>query len=107
MVSNIADRIYVMYAGIIAEQGRVSDIFTNPVHPYTTGLLNSLPSRDKRGSTLSSIPGTVPDPAYKPDGCPFHPRCGHAVDSCRVEFPEMCDYGEGHLSRCPVVYKTK
>jgi oligopeptide/dipeptide ABC transporter ATP-binding protein len=47
----------------------------------------------------------VPDPAYKPKGCPFNPRCEYAIDTCRKEFPEMCDYGDGHLSRCPVLYK--
>ncbi|MBW1805354.1 MAG: ABC transporter ATP-binding protein [Deltaproteobacteria bacterium] len=104
VVANIADRIYVMYSGIIVEQGMVSDIFHNPGHPYTIGLLASLPSRDKRGSLLKSIPGTVPDPAHKPGGCPFHPRCEHTVDSCRKQSPVMCDYGEGHLSRCPVLF---
>ncbi len=107
VVANIADRIYVMYAGLIAEQGDISAIFQNPGHPYTRGLLASIPDRTKRGSALHSIPGNVPDPAYKPDGCPFHPRCGEAVDSCRRDFPEMCDYGNGHLARCPVVYEKK
>jgi len=105
VVANIADRIYVMYAGIIAEQGNISHIFQNPCHPYTRGLLSSLPSRVKRGTELYSIPGNVPDPAYKPGGCPFHPRCGHTVETCRDELPEMCDYGEGHLARCPIIYK--
>ena len=105
VVAGIADRIYVMYAGIVVEQGRRSDIFGNARHPYTMGLLASLPHRSRRGSLLHSIPGTVPDPAYKPGGCPFHPRCDYAVDSCRRDFPEMCDYGDGHLSRCPVLYK--
>lgn len=107
VVANIADRIYVMYAGIIAEQGDSSAIFHNPRHPYTQGLLASLPSRTKRGSTLHSIPGTVPDPAYKPSGCPFHPRCKFAIETCRSQFPRMCDYGSGHLSRCPVVYERE
>jgi oligopeptide transport system ATP-binding protein len=105
VVSNIADRIYVMYAGIIVEQGNREAIFKRPGHPYTQGLLASLPLRSKRGSELHSIPGTVPDPAFRPGGCPFHPRCGHAVDTCRKDFPEMCDYGEGHLSRCPVLFE--
>ena len=105
VVANIADRIYVMYAGIITEQGDASAIFYRPRHPYTQGLLASLPSRAKRGGKLQSIPGTVPDPAYKPDGCPFHPRCDHAIETCRSEFPEMCDYGDGHLARCPVLCK--
>jgi peptide/nickel transport system ATP-binding protein/oligopeptide transport system ATP-binding protein len=104
VVANIADRVYVMYAGVIAEQGDVAHIFHDPRHPYTQGLLASLPSRAKRGKTLHSIPGTVPNPAYKPEGCPFHPRCPFAIETCRSQFPEMCDYGGGHLSRCPVLY---
>jgi len=106
VVSNIADRIYVMYAGVIVEEGKREAIFKDSRHPYTQGLLASLPSRSKRGGTLHSIPGTVPDPAFKPGGCPFHPRCGHAVETCRTEFPGLCDYGNGHLSRCPVMYGT-
>jgi oligopeptide/dipeptide ABC transporter ATP-binding protein len=72
--------------------------------PYTQGLLASLPNRSKRGGILHSIPGTVPDPAFKPRGCPFHPRCEHAIETCRSQFPELCDYSNGHLSRCPVLY---
>jgi len=104
VVANIADYIYVMYAGIIVEQGDTDAVFRNARHPYTQGLLASLPTRAKRGSTLHSIPGTVPDPAYKPSGCPFHPRCGFAVETCRSDFPTMCDYGQRHLSRCPVLF---
>ena len=103
VVAMIADRIYVMYAGVIVEQASCSEIFRNPCHPYTQGLLASLPDRAKRGTKLPSIPGAVPDPAYKPSGCPFHPRCNFAVATCRRVFPEMCDCGKGHLSRCPVV----
>ena len=105
VVASIADRIYVMYAGIIAEQGNASEIFHNPRHPYTRGLLASLPNRAKRGTRLYSIPGTVPDPSCKPEGCPFHPRCDFALETCRTRFPGMCDYGNGHLSRCPVLYR--
>jgi oligopeptide/dipeptide ABC transporter ATP-binding protein len=105
VVANIADLVYVMYAGVIAEQGKTSQIFNSPSHPYTQGLLASLPTRSKRGKILHSIPGIVPDPAYKPDGCPFNPRCAFAIDTCRTRFPEMCDYGEGHMSRCPVLHK--
>ncbi|NTV32382.1 MAG: ABC transporter ATP-binding protein [Deltaproteobacteria bacterium] len=107
VVSNIADRIYVMYAGLIAEQGATATIFGDARHPYTMGLLASLPHRSKRGGTLHSIPGTVPDAAFRPPGCPFHPRCGYAIETCRVEFPELCDYGDGHLSRCPVLYARR
>jgi oligopeptide/dipeptide ABC transporter ATP-binding protein len=107
VVREIADRIYVMYAGVIVEEGKREVIFEEAHHPYTVGLLASLPHRTKRGKTLYSIPGTVPDPAYRPEGCPFHPRCDHAVDTCRKEFPKMCDYSDGHLSRCPVLYKQR
>ncbi|MBU1903665.1 MAG: ABC transporter ATP-binding protein [Proteobacteria bacterium] len=103
VVANIADRVYVMYAGVIAEQGNTSQIFRTPRHPYTQGLLASLPVRSKRGKRLHSIPGAVPDPAYKPPGCPFHPRCSFAVETCSTQFPEMCNHGDGHLSRCPVI----
>ncbi len=104
VVSKIADRVSVMYAGIIAEQGNRQDIFKNPKHPYTQALLASLPNREKRGQRLYSIPGTVPNPAYKPGGCPFHPRCQHVIQTCREQYPEMCDYGDGHHARCPVLF---
>jgi oligopeptide/dipeptide ABC transporter ATP-binding protein len=104
VVSKVADRVCVMYAGIIAEQGSRANIFTGPKHPYTQALLASLPSREKRGQRLYSIPGTVPHPAYKPRGCPFHPRCPHAIKTCREQYPAMCDYGNGHQARCPVLF---
>ena len=107
VVANIADRIYVMYSGIITEQGNTAQIFHNARHPYTQGLLASLPDRSKLGKRLYSIPGTVPNPAYKPEGCPFHPRCPHAIPTCGEEYPKMCDYGQGHLARCPVLFKNK
>ena len=104
VVGKTADRVCVMYAGMIAEQGTKSAIFENPRHPYTQALLASIPHRSKRGKRLYSIPGSVPNPAYKPRGCPFHPRCSHAVDICRQKFPDMCNYGDGHLARCPVLF---
>ncbi len=107
VVANIADRVYVMYAGIIAEQGRALDIFHEPGHPYTLGLLASLPVPGKRGERLHSIPGSVPDPARRVPGCPFQPRCNIAVAGCKEEFPRMYDYGNGHLARCPVLYQKE
>jgi peptide/nickel transport system ATP-binding protein/oligopeptide transport system ATP-binding protein len=106
VVAEIADRVYVMYAGIIAEQGDRNAVFHDAKHPYTQALLEALPSRATKGKGLYSIPGTVPDPAFKPGGCPFHPRCKYAIGTCRVEYPELCDYGGGHLARCPVLYGT-
>ncbi len=104
VVKKVADRVYVMYAGIIVEQGAKNAIFDVPGHPYTRALLASIPHRSKRGKRLYSIPGSVPNPAHKPPGCPFHPRCPFAVNQCRERFPQMCDFGSGHLARCPVVY---
>ncbi len=107
VVAEIADRIHVMYAGIIAEVGNVEQIFRNPCHPYTMGLLASLPNRARKGQPLYSIAGAVPDPAYKPQGCPFHPRCPYVQESCWRELPEMCDFGDGHFARCPITYEQK
>jgi len=107
VVSKVADRVCVMYAGIIAEQGKREHIFSEPKHPYTQALLASLPSREKRGQRLYSIPGTVPHPAYKPRGCPFHPRCPHAIQTCCEQYPAMCEYGNGHQARCPVIFEDR
>jgi len=103
VVQNIADRVYVMYAGMIVEEGTREDIFDTPCHPYTKGLLASLPDRGKRGARLEGIPGVVPDPAFKPSGCPFHPRCKWAVMACRDEVPKMDCLAERHGVRCPVM----
>ena len=103
VVSAIADRVYVMYAGIVVEEATASDLFTDPRHPYTQALLAALPTREKRGQRLHTITGTVPHPAYKPAGCPFHPRCGLRVATCETDLPEMRAYGNGHLARCPVI----
>jgi peptide/nickel transport system ATP-binding protein/oligopeptide transport system ATP-binding protein len=105
VVSKVADRVYVMYAGTIVEEAGARGLFKQPRHPYTQALLASLPSRLKRGKRLYSVPGSVPNPAFKPSGCPFHPRCRHAVQTCRKQFPDMCDYKNGHRARCPVLFE--
>ena len=107
VVAGVADRIYVMYAGIIVEEGSALQIFHEPCHPYTMGLLESLPGRRAKGEELATIPGAVPDPASKPPGCPFQPRCPHVQESCRVHFPDMCDFGHSHLARCPIIYTKR
>ena len=106
VVARVADWICVMYAGIIVEQGNKTHIFQQSQHPYTRALLAALPHRSKRGQRLYSIPGSVPNPAYKPAGCPFHPRCERAIQSCRETFPKVCNYGAGHLTRCPVLFEN-
>ena len=104
VVASIADRIYIMYSGLIVEQGFTKDLLYNSQHPYTRGLLASLPDRSKRGTSIHSIPGTVPDPSRTIPGCPFHTRCTFSNDDCMHVFPELCDFGTGHLSRCPVLF---
>jgi peptide/nickel transport system ATP-binding protein/oligopeptide transport system ATP-binding protein len=104
VVAGVADRIYVMYAGMVVEEGTVWQIFKDPCHPYTMGLLEALPGRRQKGQDLATIPGAVPDPIRKPPGCPFNPRCSYVQESCRQEFPEMCDFGDGHLARCPIIH---
>jgi oligopeptide/dipeptide ABC transporter ATP-binding protein len=106
-VARIAHRVYVMYAGIIVESADIRSIFHNPCHPYTQGLLASLPGMTKKGQKLYSIPGTVPEPTVKPQGCPFHPRCEHAEYECKLLFPDMLSFDVGHKARCPVMYRIK
>jgi oligopeptide/dipeptide ABC transporter ATP-binding protein len=107
VVAGVADRIYVMYAGIVVEEGTAGQIFHEPAHPYTMGLLAALPGRRQKGEELATIPGTVPDPIRKPEGCPFHPRCGYVQESCRVQFPDMFNFDDGHLARCPIIHAEK
>jgi len=103
VVANIADRVYVMYAGSIMEEGNVYQIFYDPKHPYTKGLLESLPQRSKKGKRLKSIPGMVPNLLNKPSGCPFHPRCRFSKEICFKVFPEIKDYANGHRIRCHIM----
>ena len=87
VVERVADRIAVMYAGRVAEEGPASELLQAPRHPYTAGLLASVPGFRKRTGRLPSIPGSVPSPRDWPTGCRFHPRCERADDICRAEIP--------------------
>ena len=107
VVAAIADRVYVMYAGVVVEQGPTAIIFGHARHPYTMALLNALPTKKKRGLRLYNIPGNVPHPAYRPQGCPFHPRCQYREPSCENAFPALCSYGEGHYARCPILFAAQ
>ena len=86
IVAQFADRVTVMYSGKIVEEATVDSLFENPMHPYTRGLLNSLPKEDNK-SKLESISGSVPHPAYLPQGCAFHPRCKDAMPRCQQQPP--------------------
>jgi len=88
IVAQFADRVAVMYAGKIVEEAPVGILFDSPMHPYTQGLLNSLPGDDRKRK-LEPIPGAVPHPAYLPQGCAFHPRCKDVMPRCKQHSPEM------------------
>ncbi|BAP41601.1 oligopeptide ABC superfamily ATP binding cassette transporter, ABC protein [Pseudomonas sp. StFLB209] len=98
VVAGLADELAVMYAGRIVEQGPVDALLDNPQHPYTQGLIDSLPSRNKRGERLRQIPGMAPSLGNLPNGCAFAPRCPRASDACVVEPP--LQLLEGRSVRC-------
>jgi peptide/nickel transport system ATP-binding protein len=102
LVNRLCDRVLVMYAGRLVEEGRVQDIFSRPAHEYTRGLIGAIPSRDRKGRPLANIPGKVPsiDDEEKPPGCPFAPRCSRAEERCAGSFPVQADLGGGHKARC-------
>jgi peptide/nickel transport system ATP-binding protein len=99
VVAGLANRIAVMYAGRIVEEGQVDDVLDMPLHPYTDGLLGSVPSRGKRGEPLRQIPGAAPSPARLPEGCAFRPRCTHASEEC-LTVPEQSFPLQGRAIRC-------
>jgi oligopeptide/dipeptide ABC transporter ATP-binding protein len=101
VVAGTADRVAVMYAGRIVEEGTTAEVFANPLHPYTRGLLASLPRIDTppRGR-LEAIPGLPPDLGHLPPGCPFHPRCGLVSDRCRQERPPVVAVSPTHRAEC-------
>ncbi len=101
VVARYADRVNVMYAGKIIERGSARDIYKNPKHPYTLGLLRSVPRLDEpRKEKLSPIEGMPPDLVDLPPGCSFRARCTYAVDRCAEETPPLASVGEGHLAAC-------
>ncbi|MBN3038443.1 MAG: ABC transporter ATP-binding protein [Candidatus Omnitrophica bacterium] len=100
VVAEVADRVCVMYAGRIVEEADVFTLFSRPRHPYTLGLLNSIPARRQPRQKFAAIPGVVPDPKNKPSGCAFHPRCNMADSGCQIGVPALIEVEEGHKVRC-------
>jgi oligopeptide transport system ATP-binding protein len=100
VVAETVDDVAVMYAGRIVETGSVEEVLLRPQHPYTRGLLESIPSRGKKGKKLSAIRGVVPNPFRMPPGCKFEPRCPFAWDVCTQEEPELIALGGARASRC-------
>jgi len=104
VISRVAERIAVMYAGSVVELGPKADIFESPAHPYTRGLLRAVPNlRTDRARPLGTIEGTVPPLQAVPAGCAFEPRCGLRVPECALSPPPLVEVRQGHWARCPVV----
>ena len=99
IVAQYADRVAVMYSGKVVELAPVEELFSSPAHPYTRGLLNSLP---KDGTRLETIPGSVPHPAFLPEGCAFYPRCAEKLDRCMKDVPQLASFEEknSHQTAC-------
>lgn len=100
VVAEVADRIVVMYAGRIVESADAHGLYARPGHPYTEGLMRSIPRLDLAGQDLATIEGLPPNLMRIPSGCPFHPRCPRAADPCRDTVPEQHDLGAGRTSAC-------
>lgn len=101
VVAELCSRVIVMYGGLIMEEANICDLFENPKHPYTMGLIASIPDINQdKSRRLQPIPGSPPDMVHPPKGCPFAPRCAYACRVCLEELPAMVEIGENHRSRC-------
>ncbi|NLW41044.1 MAG: ABC transporter ATP-binding protein [Tissierellia bacterium] len=100
VIAEMADHVIVMYSGKVVEDAPVLELFNNPKHPYTIGLMRSIPSLVQEGERLETIPGMVPNPLYLPKGCYFHPRCKFAIEECKHVQPELREIGPGHKAAC-------
>ena len=107
VAAEIADDALVMYAGRIVEQTTVERLFSQPIHPYTRGLMAATVRRGQRGRALVPIPGAPPDLAALPPGCAFAPRCPEAIDECRSRRPELAEIEAHHLARCHVAWSRR
>ena len=107
VIAEMADYVVVMYAGKIIEQGTVHEIFHEPKHPYTVGLMRSKPNVDKAIDRLYSIPGQVPNPINMPSNCYFYNRCDKAMDICFKEYPAMIQFSETHSAACHLYTEDK
>jgi peptide/nickel transport system ATP-binding protein len=107
VVAEHCDNIQVMYAGRIVEYGRTDDIYYRPHHPYTWGLLGSIPRVGEEEERLRPIQGLPPSLIHVPSGCAFHPRCPYAFDRCKVEVPELLPADGFHASACHLPLEEK
>ena len=100
VVAEVCDRVVIMYAGRIVEDAPIEDIFQEPLHPYTKGLMASIPGRNEEDQELATITGSVPNLITPPSGCRFHPRCPHAKEICQQKVPSLKTHKEGHNIAC-------
>jgi oligopeptide/dipeptide ABC transporter ATP-binding protein len=100
VIAETVDRVTVMYGGYVMEEAPTADLFDRPAHPYTRALLDSVPGALPGRQRLAEIPGSSPDPAALPQGCPFHPRCARAHDRCRTEAPPLVATSDNRASAC-------
>lgn len=107
VVAEIADRVIILYSGKKVEEGPVAEIFNNPLHPYTIGLLNAVPNVDNDTFQIKAISGTIPNLTENIPGCRFHPRCSHAMPRCREEIPREMEMASGHIVCCHWVEEGK
>lgn len=105
VVAEVCDSVAIMYAGEIVEYGTLAQIFENPLHPYTKGLFDSLPSLEDDAERLRPIKGLMPDPTNLPSGCKFHDRCPFCTEKCTAEQPERTEVEPNHLVQCWLVKK--
>ena len=101
----MADRCMVMYGGRKCEEAPTDDLFENPQHPYTKGLIDSHPTSDYTGDRLKTIPGSVPSLKEMPAGCPFNNRCPYQRKECLTTMPDLVEVSAGHYSACPYMAK--
>jgi len=102
IVADICDKVAIMYAGRVVEYADKRALYSNPAHPYTRGLFNSVPDLEEDRESLNVIPGLMPDPMELPTGCAFHPRCTYATSVCSASKPDMIEAGPGHFVACPI-----
>ena len=107
VIADVAQSVMVMYAGRAVERAEKSEVFDRPLHPYTWGLLESIPRVDQKGSRLLPIEGSPPSLIHVPPGCPFHPRCPHRFEPCDSERPAFVDRGGGHPEACHLSAEDK
>ena len=98
VVAEMAQRVVIMYSGKVVEEGSVEEIFSDPLHPYTEGLLKCIPRVDRRTDRLSVVKGQVPNPLHFPKGCRFHPRCPYCQEICIEKQPELVRIGERSMT---------